>query len=306
MIMIIIKNSNNINHKINIEQINQYLLNSHLLENDMIYIYNENDIHQINFNNFNGILHINYCDLLNIPDNIPTQIKELYLNYNQINNANLINFNYLQKLNISHNNLSTLIIPNCIKHLECQCNNLTYIDIYNHPYLKYIDISNNSLINPLNNQNNNEANSLLIIENNYSIISFYEHDILPEYQPLFTIHEYQEEYREIEIEQYLMDIIENDPLEEDTLKQKYQDEINIIIHKQIQIPDNFICPITKDIFYNPVTLSDGHTYEKYEITQWIKHHNNSPLTNQELEYKELYHNYTLKKIIREWIEINKK
>lgn len=46
--------------------------------------------------------------------------------------------------------------------------------------------------------------------------------------------------------------------------------------------DKYICPITQQIFRNPITLDDGFTYEQEAIEQWILQNNNntSPMTRQ--------------------------
>jgi len=44
--------------------------------------------------------------------------------------------------------------------------------------------------------------------------------------------------------------------------------------------ENLICPITRCIFNEPVTLSDGQTYEKDIIIEWLKINNKSPITNK--------------------------
>jgi hypothetical protein len=42
-----------------------------------------------------------------------------------------------------------------------------------------------------------------------------------------------------------------------------------------------------DTFEDPVLLGDGYTYEKEHITQWLKEHQTSPMTNAKLEPKQL-------------------
>jgi len=44
-------------------------------------------------------------------------------------------------------------------------------------------------------------------------------------------------------------------------------------------PPEFICPITRQIFDDPVIASDGNVYEKEAITDWFKEKSVSPLTN---------------------------
>ena len=67
------------------------------------------------------------------------------------------------------------------------------------------------------------------------------------------------------------------------------------------ISKNYICPISHDVFYNPVTTSDGQTYEKMEILRWFLEGNEtSPLTGKKLENLEIVPNIILKNIISDW------
>ena len=51
--------------------------------------------------------------------------------------------------------------------------------------------------------------------------------------------------------------------------------------------DELTCPITFQLFYDPVRASDGHTYERSAITQWIEHNGTSPFTRQPLRIEDL-------------------
>ncbi len=48
-----------------------------------------------------------------------------------------------------------------------------------------------------------------------------------------------------------------------------------------------ICPITYQIFHDPIVAGDGHTYERTAIVRWICEHGTSPLTRQPLIITEL-------------------
>ncbi|CAF3490649.1 unnamed protein product [Rotaria sp. Silwood2] len=62
----------------------------------------------------------------------------------------------------------------------------------------------------------------------------------------------------------------------------------------------FLCPITHQLFNDPVLAEDGHTYEREAIVQWIQTHGTSPLTRQSLNVNQLRPNYTIKKIVDEF------
>jgi hypothetical protein len=42
------------------------------------------------------------------------------------------------------------------------------------------------------------------------------------------------------------------------------------------------CPISLQIFYDPVIANDGHTYEKFVIVEWLKKKKISPITNEKI------------------------
>jgi hypothetical protein len=59
----------------------------------------------------------------------------------------------------------------------------------------------------------------------------------------------------------------------------------------------FICPLSKEIFSDPVILSDGHSYEKEAIIQWLKTHSVSPVTGIPLQSRSMIPNNALKQAI---------
>ncbi|XP_006872093.1 PREDICTED: WD repeat, SAM and U-box domain-containing protein 1 isoform X2 [Chrysochloris asiatica] len=73
------------------------------------------------------------------------------------------------------------------------------------------------------------------------------------------------------------------------------------------IPDEFICPITRELMKDPVIASDGYSYEKEAIENWIgKKKRTSPMTNLILPSMVLTPNRTLKMAINRWLETNQK
>ncbi|CAF4804041.1 unnamed protein product [Rotaria sp. Silwood1] len=55
-----------------------------------------------------------------------------------------------------------------------------------------------------------------------------------------------------------------------------------------------ICPLTLQLFNEPVTAEDGHTYERKAITEWITQHGTSPITKKFLSINRLTPNYAIK------------
>ncbi|KAL3505402.1 hypothetical protein ACH5RR_035243 [Cinchona calisaya] len=76
------------------------------------------------------------------------------------------------------------------------------------------------------------------------------------------------------------------------------------LNPQSRPPKDFVCPITGQIFYDPVTLETGQTYERRAIQEWIDRGNTTcPITRQPLSVIELPKtNYVLKRLITSWKE----
>lgn len=60
---------------------------------------------------------------------------------------------------------------------------------------------------------------------------------------------------------------------------------------------DIMCPITCEIFHDPVVAKDGFTYERIAIKSWFENHNRSPMTNKKLKNKAVYPNLFIKEAI---------
>jgi ankyrin repeat protein len=69
---------------------------------------------------------------------------------------------------------------------------------------------------------------------------------------------------------------------------------------KIQPPEDFVCPITHHLMEDPVVASDGHTYERSAITQWLEKQNTSPMRIP-LPHRLLVPNILVKKLIEQII-----
>lgn len=71
-------------------------------------------------------------------------------------------------------------------------------------------------------------------------------------------------------------------------------------------PKDFVCPITSNLFDDPVTLETGQTYERRAIQEWLERGNSTcPITRQKLQINKLPKtNYVLKRLIASWQEQN--
>jgi len=63
------------------------------------------------------------------------------------------------------------------------------------------------------------------------------------------------------------------------------------------VPDEYLCPITQAVMVDPVLGSDGRTYERSAITEWLRTHNTSPITREVMTATSLKPNYALRSLI---------
>ena len=71
-----------------------------------------------------------------------------------------------------------------------------------------------------------------------------------------------------------------------------------------EIPDEYLCPITKRIMKDPVIAFDGHSYERKAIEDYLRDNNKSPITGENAEYVIVFPNHKLKANIQKYIEEN--
>lgn len=90
-----------------------------------------------------------------------------------------------------------------------------------------------------------------------------------------------------------------------TKELKWLKMIEVQIHKpyNVDVPDDFLCPITQDIMRDPVTCSDGFTYERNAIAEWFMSGKfTSPMTNDVLTNTDFRANFTLRDSIRSFLD----
>ncbi|RWW00574.1 hypothetical protein BHE74_00006313 [Ensete ventricosum] len=70
-------------------------------------------------------------------------------------------------------------------------------------------------------------------------------------------------------------------------------------------PEEFICPISLQLMFDPVIISSGQTYERFCIEKWFNDgHSTCPKTQQQLSHLCLTPNYCVKGLIANWCEQN--
>ena len=57
------------------------------------------------------------------------------------------------------------------------------------------------------------------------------------------------------------------------------------------------CPITMELFHDPVLAPDGNTYERQAIEQWIRSHGTNPMTLEPLSIEQLCPNRVIKQLV---------
>ncbi|XP_073013764.1 U-box domain-containing protein 7-like [Typha latifolia] len=81
---------------------------------------------------------------------------------------------------------------------------------------------------------------------------------------------------------------------------------NELLSANISIPpEEFRCPISLHLMFDPVIISSGQTYERVCIEKWFSDgHRTCPKTQQQLSHLSLTPNYCVKGLITSWCERN--
>lgn len=71
----------------------------------------------------------------------------------------------------------------------------------------------------------------------------------------------------------------------------------------MSIPNFFLCPISLELFTDPVTLCTGQTYDRPFIEKWVSAGNlTCPVTMQKLHDLSMVPNHTLRHLINQWLQ----
>jgi len=70
------------------------------------------------------------------------------------------------------------------------------------------------------------------------------------------------------------------------------------------VPDEYKCPIGREIMKDPVVAFDGYTYDYDNIARHLENNNTSPMTNARLSSKLLFPNRNLRTSIEKFISIH--
>ncbi|NXG06811.1 WSDU1 protein, partial [Sakesphorus luctuosus] len=89
--------------------------------------------------------------------------------------------------------------------------------------------------------------------------------------------------------------------------QKIEDLRTTMSSVSAPVPDEFLCPITRELMKDPVIAADGYSYEREAMERWVSSkRRSSPMTNLPLPSLLLTPNRTLKMAITRWLEMQQK
>jgi hypothetical protein len=67
----------------------------------------------------------------------------------------------------------------------------------------------------------------------------------------------------------------------------------------VEIPEEFLCPISYELMEDPVLLG-GHSFERQALTAWLAQRPINPLTNEQVNPASVVSNFALREAIRRW------
>jgi len=105
------------------------------------------------------------------------------------------------------------------------------------------------------------------------------------------------------LRQELEKMIVND-LTEDKV-QHYRGLIELKKQMPDKVSNDLVCPLSGNLFFDPVMTCDGQTFERKAIELWFKAASISPISHQKLDNKNLIPNFIVKKMVDELFNANK-
>ena len=86
-------------------------------------------------------------------------------------------------------------------------------------------------------------------------------------------------------------------------RKEFERKMKVLEDNNITISNDYLCPITKELMYNPCVIDSGHTYEMTAIRNWLKFKKRDPLTNAIVKKEDfLFPNILIKKQISSFLE----
>ncbi|KAJ4829276.1 U-box domain-containing protein 9 [Turnera subulata] len=77
--------------------------------------------------------------------------------------------------------------------------------------------------------------------------------------------------------------------------------LSLKLREMVSCPEEFKCPLSKELMRDPVVLATGQTYDRPFIQKWLKAGNRTcPLTQQVLSHTILTPNHLIREMISQW------
>jgi hypothetical protein len=84
------------------------------------------------------------------------------------------------------------------------------------------------------------------------------------------------------------------------MTQTLQNE-EILSYRHVVAPCEFVCPLTMEVFTDPLLSKYGHNFERNAILEWLAQGNaGCPITRQTLTPSMLFPNVSLRLMVRSW------
>jgi hypothetical protein len=69
-----------------------------------------------------------------------------------------------------------------------------------------------------------------------------------------------------------------------------------------EAPSHLLCPITQELFVDPVVIESGHTFERAAIAQWLAQNPTCPKTRQRVSADALTPNFAIRQAVASFAE----
>jgi len=87
--------------------------------------------------------------------------------------------------------------------------------------------------------------------------------------------------------------------------ESYKNTLKLSNKLKGEIPTELTCPLTGDLFFDPVMTSDGSVFERKAIELWFLSKNTNPLTDKTVDSKDLVPNIVFRQLANTFLDNNK-
>ena len=125
-------------------------------------------------------------------------------------------------------------------------------------------------------------------------------DCLIKHQQLFTEFLKTYELEEENVTRFNQEINKIIFMEKERIKNRQSEIAKMFGKSKSEPPFELMCPLTLDLFVEPVTSIYGNTYEKEAILTSLRFNQISPLTREVLLPHQLFPNKSIENLVRKW------